>query len=184
MKNKLIYTILFLKGRAGTDIKELSQLLNKKQSETKQYIESLREELKELDWPLEVKETETKIRLTVTKETSLNLSEVMNKNINVSLTKTLLESLTFIAYKQPTTKVDLENVRGVSADYAISKLLEYGLIESNERSDLPGKPRLYVTTPLFLELFDLNNLSDLPVSSEEFEEKTQETSLFVYEDDE
>jgi|GEM_PF-2363222 len=49
MKNKLIYTILFLKGRAGTDIKELSQLLNKKQSETKQYIESLREELKELD---------------------------------------------------------------------------------------------------------------------------------------
>jgi len=108
----------------------------------------------------------------------------MNKNINVSLTKTLLESLTFIAYKQPTTKVDLENVRGVSADYAISKLLEYGLIESNERSDLPGKPRLYVTTPLFLELFDLNNLSDLPVSSEEFEEKTQETSLFVYEDDE
>ncbi|XP_076037876.1 segregation and condensation protein B-like [Oratosquilla oratoria] len=108
----------------------------------------------------------------------------MNKTINVSLTKSVLEALTIIAYKQPTTKSDIEQVRGVSADYAISKLLEYELIESNERADLPGKPRLYVTTQTFLELFDINSLNDLPEVSKEFEEKTQETTLFSYDADE
>lgn len=184
MKNKVLYSILFLKGRNGTDAKELANILSIKEPEIRQMIRDLQEELKQLDLPLEVKETETKFRLTVNKETSLELSEVMNKNINVSLSKSVLEALTIIAYKQPTTKSDIEQVRGVSADYSIAKLLEYELIESNERADLPGKPRLYVTTQAFLELFDLNSLSDLPEASTEFEEKTQETTLFTYDDDE
>lgn len=184
MENKLLYSVLFLKGRTGTDVKELSGLLKMKESAVRGGIEALKEELVKLDWPLEVKQNETKVRLTVSKETSLELSETMNKTINVSLTKSVLEALTIIAYKQPTTKSDIEQVRGVSADYAISKLLEYELIESNERADLPGKPRLYVTTQTFLELFDINSLNDLPEASKEFEEKTQETTLFSYDADE
>ncbi len=184
MKNKVLYSILFLKGRNGTDAKELASILSKNEPEIRQMVRDLQDELKSMDLPLEVKETETKFRLTVNKETSIELSEVMNKTINVSLSKSVLEALTIIAYKQPTTKSDIEQVRGVSADYAISKLLEYELIESNERADLPGKPRLYVTTDEFLELFDLNSLADLPEASTEFEEKTQETTLFTYDDDE
>lgn len=184
MKNKVLYSILFLKGRNGADAKELANILSIKEPKVRDKIRELQKEIKKLDLPLEVKETETKFRLTVNKETSLELSEVMNKTINVSLTKSVLEALTIIAYKQPTTKSDIENVRGVSADYAISKLLEYELIESNERADLPGKPRLYVTTQQFLELFDIVSLNELPDASTEFEEKTQETTLFSYDDDE
>lgn len=184
MRNKVLYSILFLKGRNGTNAKELASILSIKEPEIRKMVRELQEELKELDLPLEVKETETKFRLKVNKETSLKLSEVMNKTINVSLSKSVLEALTIIAYKQPTTKSDIEKVRGVSADYAIAKLLEYELIESNERADLPGRPRLYVTTAAFLELFDLNSLVDLPKASTEFEEKTQETTLFIYDDDE
>lgn len=184
MENKILYSILFLKGRNGTDAKELASILSMKEPEVRQKLRDLQEEIKKLNLPLEVKETETKFRLTINKETSIELSEVMNKTINVSLTKSLLEALTVIAYKQPTTKSNIESIRGVSADYAISKLLEYELIESNERADLPGKPRLYVTTTTFLELFDLNTLNDLPEVSTEFKEQTQETTLFTYDDDE
>lgn len=184
MKNKVLYSILFLKGRSGTDLRELVSILSMKEKEVREMIIDLQNELRTLNLPMEIKETETKIRLTINKETSLELSEIMNKTINVSLSKSVLEALTIIAYKQPAMKSDIESVRGVSADYAISKLLEYELIESNERADLPGKPRLYVTTQAFLELFDLNSLSDLPEASTEFEEKTQETTLFTYDDDE
>lgn len=184
MKNKLLYSILFLKGRNGTDTKELSKLLNISNSATKRGLMELEKELLDLDWPLDLRQNENKVRLSVSKETSLELSKTMDKTINVSLTKSVLETLTIIAYKQPTIKSDIEKVRGVSADYSISKLLEYELIESNERSDLPGKPRLYVTTQTFLELFDMDSIIDLPKASKEFEEKTQETTLFVYDDDE
>ncbi len=183
MENKLLYSILFLKGRNGTTAKDLASLLEIKESEAKEQIKSLQDELKNLDWPLEVKETDSKVRLSVSKETSLELSKKMKKTINVSLTKAILEVLTIIAYKQPTTKPDIENIRGVSADYAIAKLLEYELIESNGRADLPGNPRLYVTTQSFLELFDLNSLQDLPAAADDFEEKTQEMTLFTYDSD-
>ncbi len=183
MENKLLYSILFLKGRNGTTLKELSSLLEMKETEAKALVENLSKELVSLEWPLEIKENESKIRLSVTKDTSLELSKTMKKTINVSLTKSVLEVLTIIAYKQPTTKPDIENIRGVSADYSISKLLEYELIESNGRADLPGNPRLYVTTQTFLELFDLNSLNDLPQAADEFEEKTQEMTLFTYDSD-
>ncbi len=183
MENKLLYSILFLKGRNGTSLKDISTLLEANETEVRKQIDSLKNELAKLDWPLEIKETDSKIRLSVSKETSLELSKTMKKTINVSLTKSLLEVLTIIAYKQPTTKPDIENIRGVSADYSIAKLLEYELIESNGRADLPGNPRLYVTTHTFLELFDLNSLEELPSATDEFEEKTQEITLFTYDSD-
>ncbi|NQX83284.1 MAG: SMC-Scp complex subunit ScpB [Mycoplasmataceae bacterium] len=184
MENKLLYSVLFLKGRKGTNTKELSLLLKISESSVRKKIHSLKDELKNIKWPLEIKENQNKVRLTVSKEISLQLSKTMDKTINISLTKSVLEALTVIAYKQPTTKLNIEQIRGVSADYAISKLLEYELIESNERSDLPGRPRLYVTTEIFLELFDLDSLEDLPKASIEFKEKTQETTLFLYDSDE
>ncbi len=183
MENKLLYSILFLKGRNGTTTKDLATLLEIKEADAKKLVNELTKELSKLDWPLEVKQTDSKVRLSVNKETSLELSKTMKKTINVSLTKSLLEVLTIVAYKQPTTKPDIENIRGVSADYSISKLLEYELIESNGRADLPGNPRLYVTTQAFLELFDLKSLRELPSASSEFKEKTQEITLFTYDED-
>lgn len=183
MENKLLYSVLFLKGRNGTTTKELANLLEISDADAKKQIKELTKELKDLDWPLDVKETDSKVRLAVSKETSLELSKKMKKTINVSLTKSVLEVLTIIAYKQPTTKPDIENIRGVSADYSIAKLLEYELIESNGRAELPGNPRLYVTTNAFLELFDLQSLEELPTAASDFEEKTQEMTLFTYDAD-
>jgi len=78
------------------------------------------------------------------------------------LSRTLMESLAILAYRQPTTRAELEFVRGVDCDYALRKLLEYGLIDVVGRAEKVGRPLLYGTTDRFLELFGLASLSDLP----------------------
>ncbi|MGB5850078.1 MAG: SMC-Scp complex subunit ScpB [Ignavibacteriaceae bacterium] len=78
------------------------------------------------------------------------------------LSPAALETLSIIAYKQPMTKPELENIRGVNSDHIISSLLEKNLITIKGRSESIGRPLLYATTDEFLKYFGLNNLSDLP----------------------
>ncbi len=78
------------------------------------------------------------------------------------LTKAALETLSIIAYKQPVTKTELEQIRGVSCDYSIQKLLEKELISITGRSELPGRPLLYGTSPKFMNYFGINTINDLP----------------------
>ena len=78
------------------------------------------------------------------------------------LSRTLMESLAILAYRQPVSRSELEFVRGVDCDYAIRKLLEFGLIDVVGRSERVGRPLLYGTTDRFLELFGLHTLDELP----------------------
>lgn len=78
------------------------------------------------------------------------------------LSRVALETLAIIAYKQPVTKSELEKIRGVNCDYSIQKLLDKELVEISGRSDGPGKPLLYVTSPKFMNYFGLKDLTDLP----------------------
>lgn len=78
------------------------------------------------------------------------------------LSAAALETLSIIAYKQPVTKVQIEQIRGVGCDYAIQKLLEKSLIEIKGKDDTVGKPLLYGTSDQFMEYFGINRLSDLP----------------------
>jgi len=78
------------------------------------------------------------------------------------LSKVALETLAIIAYKQPVSRAELEQIRGVNADYAIDKLLEKELIEIAGRSPGPGKPLLYRTSTKFMDYFGLRSIEDLP----------------------
>jgi len=87
---------------------------------------------------------------------------------NGTLSNSSIEVLAIIAYNQPVTRAYVDAVRGVDSAYAVSSLLERGLIESVGRLDAPGRPMLYGTTSDFLRCFGLSSLSELPgVSSEE-----------------
>jgi segregation and condensation protein B len=77
------------------------------------------------------------------------------------LTQTLLETLSIIAYKQPVTKAVIEEIRGVNADHAVNRLLEYGLITERGRLDAPGKPILFGTSEDFLRVYGLKNIAQL-----------------------
>ncbi len=78
------------------------------------------------------------------------------------LTNATLEVLAIIAYRQPVTRQDIEEIRGVNCDYLINKLLEKELIAINGRSNGPGRPLLYETSNRFLNHFGLKNISELP----------------------
>ena len=82
------------------------------------------------------------------------------------LSRSLLETLAVIAYKQPVTKPEVEHVRGVGADYAVRQLLERGFIDIVGRADAIGRPILYGTTDRFLDQFGLESLDGLPTPRE------------------
>lgn len=86
----------------------------------------------------------------------------LKQNTNKKLSKPALETLSIIAYKQPVTKTEIESIRGVNSDYSIQKLLEKDLIEISGRSDGPGRPLIYHTTPKFTDYFGLKSIQDLP----------------------
>ena len=77
-----------------------------------------------------------------------------------------LETLAIIAYRQPITKAEIEAIRGVDVDGVIATLLERNLIRAVARKDVPGRPFLYGTTPEFLQLFNLKDLTHLPTLKE------------------
>lgn len=83
-----------------------------------------------------------------------------------SLSRSLMETLAILAYRQPVTRPEVDFIRGVNSDYAIRKLLELGLADVKGRSDSLGRPLLYGTTLRFLEQFGLKNLDDLPTLRE------------------
>lgn len=78
------------------------------------------------------------------------------------LSQAALETLSIIAYKQPVSKTELEQIRGVSCDYAIQKLLEKELVEIQGRSEAPGRPLVYGTSEKFMDYFGIKSLKDLP----------------------
>lgn len=89
------------------------------------------------------------------------------------LSTSALETLSIIAYKQPVTKSDVEQIRGVSCDYTIQKLLEKELVEIQGKSDAVGRPLIYGTSNKFMEYFGINDLKDLP-TPKDFSQKENE----------
>lgn len=96
----------------------------------------------------------------------------LNKN-QKRLSRAALETLSIIAYRQPISKAEMEFIRGVNCDYAVQKLLDKKLVHITGRSEGPGRPLLYSTSPFFMQYFGLADMSDLP-KLKEFEELAEE----------
>lgn len=90
------------------------------------------------------------------------IKTLVQKEIDARLSKSALETLAIIAYKQPILRVDVESIRGVACGETIRSLMEKHLVKIAGRAEVPGRPILYGTTKRFLEVFGLNNLNDLP----------------------
>ena len=90
----------------------------------------------------------------------------LKKAKTVKLSRSALETLAIIAYRQPIIRPAIEEIRGVDSGWVLRTLLEKGLVKMMGRKDLPGRPMIYGTTRSFLELFGLNTLADLPTLKE------------------
>lgn len=101
-------------------------------------------------------------QLVTKNENSIFIQKLLKKNTRQSLSQASLESLAIIAYKQPITKIEIDEIRGVKSESAIQRLIEKNLIEETGRADAPGRPILYGTTDEFLRHFALGELNELP----------------------
>lgn len=90
------------------------------------------------------------------------IQKLLKKNKRQSLSQASLESLAIVAYKQPITRIDIDEIRGVKSESAIQKLIEKELIKEVGRLEVPGRPILYGTTEEFLRQFGLHDLKELP----------------------
>ncbi len=109
------------------------------------------------------------------------------KPVKNLLTQALIETLAIVAYSQPITRTQIEDIRGVRCEHAISRLIEYGLIEEVGRLNVIGRPILFGTTNEFLRHFGFKNLEELPKIKEELLEKFKEEvreEMNYYEDHE
>jgi segregation and condensation protein B len=99
------------------------------------------------------------------------LKKLHHREIDAKLTKSALETLAIIAYKQPILRANIEAIRGVACGETIRSLMEKHLVKIAGRAEEPGRPILYGTTKRFLELFGLNTLRDLPQSEDPLKQK-------------
>ena len=90
------------------------------------------------------------------------IQKLLKKNKRQSLSQASIESLAIVAYKQPITRIDIDEIRGVKSESAIQRLIERDLIKEIGRLEVPGRPILYGTTEEFLRQFELKDLQQLP----------------------
>lgn len=86
------------------------------------------------------------------------------------LSTSAMETLSIIAYKQPISKTEVENIRGVNCDYAVQRLLDKGLVEIQGKAETVGRPILYGTSPKFMEYFGISEINELPTPKDFSEE--------------
>lgn len=157
----VIEAILFAAGREVTK-NELVLALEISEDDLEKIISSMQEEYKTENRGIEIIKLNDSYQLCTKKELYQYIYPVLDKRSKPNLSGAALETLAIIAYNPRITRAEIEDIRGVSADACVYKLLEYGLIEEAGKLDLPGKPMSYKTTNEFLKMFGYSSLDDLP----------------------
>ena len=183
---EIVLSILFVSGD-GLDKDFILQKLEISPKELDSCIEELCKEYSG-EKGIHIIKYKNKVQLTSNPLYADYISEVLNPVREKSLTRAALETLAIIAYKQPITKLEIEDIRRVNCDYAVQILVDQNMIEVVGRKDAVGKPLLFATTENFLKRFNLEDLGQLPdyeqllerikVINEEEKEEPQSDSLY------
>ena len=182
--DKIIESILFVAGD-GVEYFDIADKLNVSVEDVEKAIENLKLEHENSNSGIQIITFNKKAQLCSNPNYADQVAEVLNPIKEKALTKAVMETAAIIAYKQPITRLEIEQVRGVNSDYAINNLIENKLIEVVGRKDAIGKPLMFGTTDEFLKRFSLNSLQDLPDYDELMErieviKAPQNNALFDY----
>lgn len=158
---EVIESILFVAGDS-VEFSDIAEKLQISQKEVELAAKELQQDREQSFAGIQVQVFNNKAQLCSNPNYAKSVEEVLNPIKEKALTKAVLEVAAIIAYKQPMTRLEIEQVRGVNSDYAVNVLIENSLIEVLGRKDAIGKPLLYGTTDLFLKRFNLESLKDLP----------------------
>lgn len=172
-----IEAILFSMGES-VSIKELSKVLEIDEKTIEKIVDGMIDKYDAEERGIKIVKLEDSYQLCTKNEYYDILSKLVNMPKKHTLTDTLMETLSIVAYKQPITRQEIEAIRGVSCVHAINKLVEYNLITEVGRLDAIGRPILFGTTEDFLRSFGVESKDDLPVISpdkiEDFRQEAME----------
>jgi len=175
-KKAILEAILFTMGEA-VEVDRLAEVIEEDKEKTKELLSSLKDEYENDGRGIALMELEDSYQMCTRSDMYEYLIKIAKTPRKYTITDTMLETLSIIAYKQPITRAEIEKVRGVSCDHAVNRLLEFGLITELGRKDAPGKPILFGTTEEFLRSFGVRSLDELPeltpVQVEEFREQAE-----------
>lgn len=164
-KEKRLYSIieslLYVSGEP-LNIDEIARITGCNFQATKAILDQMSENYKSLDRGIKLINMNDKYCLSTKPENSIYVEKLLGNPSRQQLSQAALETLAIIAYKQPVTRVVIDEIRGVKSEKAITSLLEKKLIKESGRLDAPGKPILYTTSEEFLKYFGLESLNELP----------------------
>lgn len=189
---EVVLSVLFVAGD-GVEKDFIAEKLEISKKELDEVVAELKKEFSG-DKGIHIIEYKNKVQLASNPAYANHIGDVLNPIREKSLTRAALETLAIIAYKQPITKLEIEDIRRVNSDYAVQILIDQNMIEVVGRKDAVGKPLMFGTSDNFLKRFNIKNLSDLPdyeqlleriktIREEEDEQANQGETLFRNVDD-
>ena len=175
----IVEGLIFLSGEEGLSYQQIKQAVNcDSDSVLKSLLDELKQEYQNQEHGFELVEYASRYKF-VTKEFVYPYGQKLFEQIHApTLSTAAIETLAIIAYKQPITRVEIEEIRGVNCEMMLKKLQARGLIEAKDRLDAVGKPLLYSITDAFLDAFSLETIKELP----QLPQTKQEDELFSEED--
>ncbi len=164
-KKALIESLLFVSGEA-ISIKDIKKITELPEDEISALIAQIKEGYGSRDGGFLLAEIADGYQFVSNPEFAPWIRKLRKTTTSAKLSMAALETLSIIAYKQPITKIEVEQLRGVNSDGVVKSLLEKRLIKILGKKEVPGKPMLYGTTKEFLQYFGLKDLSELPTLKE------------------
>ena len=172
----IVEGLLYVVGEDGVKVEQIALAFNKSVEDTKTIIENIQRKYASELYGIELVGYGSVYKFITKKDVYPYAQELFGVTKPSTLSQSALETLAIIAYKQPITRVEIEELRGVNAEMMLRKLQARNLIREVGRSDAPGRPILYEVTEEFMDsfkLYTLNELPDLPKY-----EKEEEKELF------
>jgi segregation and condensation protein B len=177
----IIEGLLFMAGDEGISAKQLGEILGCDPALARDAAEELKADMIREGRGLRVAEVAGGYRLTTVPEHAPWFEKLAYTPGRQGLSQAALETLAIIAYRQPITRVEIEEIRGVKSDRAIQSLVNKELIQEVGRADAIGRPILYGTTKAFLDYFGLPDLSALPEPEKAAEDLLAEQTQLLFE---
>lgn len=179
-KMAVLEGLLFVVGEDGLTINQIMDILDISNDEAKELISNLKEKYEAESSGIRINFLGNTFKLTTKNEHREYYQKLIeNPETNV-LSQAALETLAIVAYNQPITRVEIDEIRGVGTTHIIRKLVAKGLIKEAGRSEAIGRPILYKTTSEFLDYFGLATIEDLPKMEEFIEENIEESDTDLY----
>ena len=179
--NSILESLLFAAGDEGLSLKQLAEVLEVNELHASEMIEDLRQEYDRDDKRgIMIVQMAGTFQLATKKENAAYLKKLVDSPHTSALSQAALETLAIIAYKQPITRAEIEEIRGVKTERPLHTLMAKVLIKEVGRAEGTGRAILYGTTKEFLDYFGLKNLKELPQLPEKVEDEyiQEEADLF------